>query len=139
MGDTRDKVRVKPEPRGKPRAKVDITCEIGGLKGAAIGQVRDLTEEGLRIFSPHNYAVGDRLGVTLQIPGFAQRFDFAVVVRRIDMAGMADLFELGCQFAHTGESAKLLKDLLWELHAGNLPEIQRKPGSKKTTRRIVKR
>lgn len=121
-----------------PRDKVEFECEVGGTQGACVGQVRDVTEDGCRIFCPHNYTDGDMLAVTFVIPSFSQRFDFVAKVMRTDFAADGKLYELGCKLIHTPSSRKLLKELIWQLHQGNVPEIQRKPGGKTTTRHIKK-
>lgn len=125
-------------PRKGARIPVAVDVEIGGVKGGAMGRALDITVEGIKIRSPHSYGVGTRLALTLHIPGFAQHFDFAAEVKWVEPAGSFEEFHLGCSFVHTTESHALLKNLLWELASGNLPEIQRVPG-KKTTRRDTRK
>lgn len=126
--------KTLPKNRTRLRMGVRVDVEIGGMKGAAVGRAVDLTEEGIQVRSPHNYGVGERLALSLHIPQFAPQFDFVATVMWIEPAGSTDEFLLGCRFLHTPESHKLLKNLLWEISTGNLPEIQRTPGQK-TTRR----
>jgi hypothetical protein len=120
------------------RDKVEFECEVGGTQGACLGQVRDITEDGCRIVCPHQYSEGDMLAVTFLIPSFSQRFDFVAKVMRVDFAADGKLYEFGCKLIHTPSSRKLLKELIWQLHQGNVPEIQRKPDGKSTTRHIKK-
>lgn len=121
------------------RAPVDIKCEIGGIHGGAIGKVRDLSQGGCRVFSPHSYATGDKVALTVLIEGFATPFDFTAEVKWLDMAGSGDLYEIGLRFHHTPETYNLLRQLLWEMNSGNLPEVQRKPGRGPTTTRHRRR
>lgn len=125
-----------PRPRKGARVPIAVDVEMGGAKGPAMARAIDLTVEGIKIRAPHSYSVGDRLALTLHIPGFAQEFRFASEVKWVDPAGSMEEFHLGCAFHHTAESQKLLKNLLWELASGNLPEILR---TKRTTRRNLKR
>ena len=53
---------------------------------------------------------------------------FKVEVRWVDFASKSKLYDVGARFIHTPRSKKLLKDLLWELQSGNLPEMERKDG-----------
>lgn len=134
--------RVKPSagvPRGKPRSKVDAICKITGSRGATMGRVRDLTEDGFRIFSPKSYEVGDVVAVELLIPGFTDLRDFKARIRWVDMAGSGEIYEIGCEFIHTAKTSRILKDLVWEYHSGNVSELQRKPGAKSTIRYVRKR
>jgi len=132
--------RYRPTQKGRKgqRIPIAIDVEIGGEKGGGMGRAVDLTHEGIQIRSPHSYAIGSRIAVSLHIPLFAPGLDFVAEVKWVDAAGTMDEFLLGCQFRHTAESSKLLETLLWELATGNLTEIQRKPG-KKTTRVFLKK
>jgi Tfp pilus assembly protein PilZ len=132
--------RYKVGARNRKGARIPIAVdvEIGGAKGGAMGRARDITVEGIQIRSPHSYAVGERLAITLHIPKFAQHFDFVAKVAWVEPAGSMEEFQIGCTFVHTTESQKLLKNLLWELASGNIPEILRAPG-KKTTRRDLRK
>ena len=121
------------------RSPVDIKCEIGGIHGATIGKVRDLSQGGCRVFSRHTYSTGDKVAITILIAGFATPFDFTAQVKWLDMAGSTDLYEIGLHFIHTPESFNQLKQLLWEMHSGNLPEVQRRRGAPKLTRRFNRR
>lgn len=112
--------------RGQRREMVELGCEIGGRLGGAWGEVLDLTEGGVRIRSPHNYSKGDRMAVTLLIPGISQRFDFVVEIRWVEVAGSTDAYDLGCSFVHSDETLSLAKMLRKEFLSGNLPQIRRK-------------
>ena len=124
-----------PRDKRQSRAPVDIRCEIGGLHGAAIGAVRDLSQGGCRIFCNKTVASGEKVALTILITGFATPFDFSAEVMWLDMAGSSDLYEIGLRFVHTPESFNQLRQLLWEMNSGNLPEVQRKRGAPKLTRR----
>lgn len=130
--------KVGPRNRKGQRIPIAVDVEIGGAKGGTMGRAIDITVEGIQIRSPHAYAVGERLAITLHIPRFSQQFDFVAKVQWLDPAGSTEEFLIGCTFVHTQESLKLLKNLLWELASGNIPDILRTPG-KKTTRRDVRK
>jgi hypothetical protein len=132
--------RYKPPPKARKgeRQPIAINVEIGGLKGGVIGRAMDLTVDGIKIRSPHNYGVGDRLALTLHIPGFATQFNFPAEVKWIDLAEPTNEYFLGCNFIHTPATHKLLQNLLWELSIGNIPEIVR-TSDHQTTRRKLKR
>lgn len=114
-----------PERRQR-REMVEFVCETGGRMGGARGEVLDLTESGVRIRSPHDYRKGDRLAVTLLVPGFSQQFDFIAEVRWVEVAGSTDAYDLGCLFLHTEETRSLVAMLRREFLQGNLPQIRRK-------------
>ena len=100
------------------REWVKIPVEIGGKAGAATGIALDLTEKGISLRVPHQYAVGDRLAVTLAVPRFQRGLDFVAEVRWVDAAGTLDEFLMGCEFVHTPETEEQLRKLIWEISAG---------------------
>ena len=122
--------RYRPTQQGRKdqRIPVELDVEIGGEKGGTIGRVVDLTLNGIQIRSLHNYGIGNRIALSLQIPGFAPGLDFVAEVKWIDPAGTTDAFLMGCGFIHTPESYRVLKGLIWEIASGNLTEIVRVPG-----------
>jgi hypothetical protein len=124
--------------RKEQRIPVALDVEIGGEKGGTMGRVIDLTLNGIQIRSPHNYGIGTRVALSLQIPKFAPGLDFVVEVKWIDPAGTTEEFLMGCKFVHTPESYNMLKGLVWEIASGNLTEIMRVPGQD-TRKRDAKR
>jgi hypothetical protein len=130
--------RYKAGPKGRKsiRIAIQVTVEIGGHKGAAIGKALDITPEGVLVRAPHSYGVGERVALTLRVPKFAQRFDFAAEVKWLEPAGSMKEFYIGCLFVHTAESKRLIDLLVWELATGNIPEALRV--HKRTTRRHVR-
>ena len=124
----------RSRPARSPRVNVDVFCSLGKASGRALGRIRDFTKDGCRIHTPRRVKVGETLPLHIQLPGFSQEFNFKVEVRWIDFAGKGNLYEIGARFVHTAKTQKILKDLLWELHSGNIPEMERKSGERSTQR-----
>ena len=116
------------------RLEVDVFCELGTPPRQALGRIRDFNENGCRIHTPRHVRETETLPLRIQLPGFSQEFNFKVEVRWVDFAGKSNLYDVGVRFIHTPRSKKILKDLLWELQSGNLPEMERKVGVTETRR-----
>ena len=124
----------RSRPKRRNRSNVDVFGSLGTGEARAIGRIRDVTEKGCRLLTDRKVKMGEVLPLHVQFPGFSQDFNFKVKVRWIDFAGEENLFEVGTQFVRTRKTDKILKNLLWELHSGNLPEIERKAGAASTRR-----
>ena len=150
----------EPPPQRYPaglteRAKARLTTrDAEALQGgqacvhpcsAAVGQTFQLSA-GESEVSPQRQAQCQPTGegvegthpLHVQLPGFSQDFNFKAQIQWVDYAGSANLFEVGAKFKLTTRTQKILKSLLWELHSGNLPEMERKPGVQ-STRRFTRR
>ncbi len=114
------------QPRKFPRVLVEIPLEIRGEQlFKASG--RDLTEEGVRVRAKGRLKQGDRVGVTLRIPGFANMdLNFSAEVRWAKLPEEGMECEAGLEFDLTPALRKKLQVLLWELQSGNVKEIERR-------------
>lgn len=94
-----------------PRLRIRIGLKLVGAKTAATGLVRDITENGLQVFSSKTFPAGTALQVALHLPGSAptHRFDAEVRWSKVDKQGH---HILGCRFVHGGDSRERLKDFL---------------------------
>ena len=139
-GKLRGRVDSGKRPRSD-RVNVDVFCELGTPPRRALGRIRDLNQNGGMIHTPRQMRVTETLALSIQLPGFSQEFKFKVEVRWVDIAsksklyysgkpnlhaGESNLYHVGVRFIHTPSSYKTLKNLLWELQSGHLPEMERK-------------
>ncbi|MBI2932676.1 MAG: PilZ domain-containing protein [Planctomycetes bacterium] len=114
------------KPRRSVRNLVDIPVEIRGEK-LVFGSGRDLSEAGLRVRLESRVRMGERVGVTFRLPGFANvDLNFSAEVRWVKAHPSGGVWEAGLEFDHTPETSKRIHLLLWELQAGNLKEIERR-------------
>jgi len=123
------------KPRCQPRILVDIPCEVRSDK-VAKGSARDLSENGVRVRLQGHVKLGDRVGISMRLPGFANMdLNFSGEVRWVMRPEMGLGCDAGIQFDHTPDSRKRVQLILWELQAGNLREVERR----QRTRRIERK
>jgi Tfp pilus assembly protein PilZ len=91
-------------------------------------RVRDLSEGGFRLFTCFPYRQGDPLRISMSIPGFGRRLGLTAEVRWFKAGEDDTPSTVGCRFVHSPLTVALVQDLMAELIAGNLPEIQRRSG-----------
>ena len=115
--------RNNPERRRSHRIQVQAQVEVGHARGCSLGWASDVSAEGIQIGVPLTAGVGDRLMISIQIPGFAPGLDFPAEVRWVDFAGTTKEYLLGCRFVENPDTDPSREALIWELVAGNLPEL----------------
>jgi hypothetical protein len=91
------------------RFKLIVPCEIRGSQGSSKVPLRDISLEGCRVISSATHAVGDALQLTIRLPDPVQ---VPAQVRWVDRDAGKEIFILGCEFAHTPETRKALRDAL---------------------------
>lgn len=117
--DTRRRV-PRLESARLDRMPVSIPAEAEGATAVA----RDLTDEGVRVVSTRSHPVGRRFALRLMLPGFAP-IDVACEVRWVDFHSDGRLYDMGCRFVHTRQSAPAVRLLAKEIAAGSIPEAKR--------------
>jgi len=95
--------------RKSGRFKLIVPCEIKGSKGTSKVPLRDISLDGCRVICSESHAVGDALQLSIGLPAPVQ---LPAHVRWVDRDASKELFILGCEFAHTPESRKALRDSL---------------------------
>jgi len=113
------------KPRRELRMLVDIRAELRGERAVLPASVRDLSVYGLRIRFAGRITLGERVGVTLTLPGFAS-IDFSGDVRWISRRDFGVEWDAGLEINHTEESRKTMQLLLWELQSGSLSQVERR-------------
>jgi len=103
-----------PEGQSSPgrktgRFRLIVPCEIQGSSGNSKVPLRDISLEGCRVICAEKHAPGDALQLTIRLPEPVQ---LPAQVRWVDRDAGQELFILGCEFVHTPESRKALKDAL---------------------------
>lgn len=96
-----------PSSRKSGRFKLIVPCEIKGSKGMV--PLRDISLDGCRVICSDNHAPGASLDLTIRLP---QPVQIPAHVRWVDRDKAKELFILGCEFAHTADSRKALRDAL---------------------------
>jgi hypothetical protein len=91
------------------RFRLIVPCEIKGSKGTSKLPLRDISLEGCRVICDENHPVGASLQLLIRLPA---PVTLPAVVRWVDRDAAKELFILGCEFSHTAESRKSLKDSL---------------------------
>jgi hypothetical protein len=89
------------------RVRLTVPCEIKGVQGKA--STRDLSVDGCVLSSPERSTVGDKLDLTLRLPG---KIEIQAEVRWVKADPAKDLFSLGCRFVHSDASQRSLKEML---------------------------
>jgi hypothetical protein len=96
----------------KARLPVDLWCEILGEGERAVGQIRNLAIGGGRVVSPSAFPVKGSITVILSGSRGAPDLDLKAHVRWLALNPVEGLFELGVQFAHSGDSANRVEQIL---------------------------
>ncbi len=123
------------KPRKAPRMLVDIPVEVRSEKTVS-GSGRDLTEDGIRVRLEQGVKLGDRIGISLTLPGFGNMdLNFSGEVRWVRRQDFGPGCDAGIEFDHTPDSRKKLQLLMWELQAGNLGEIERRTRTRRIERK----
>ncbi len=91
------------------RFKLIVHCEIRGSQGNNKVPLRDISLEGCRVISSESHAIGDAVQLSIHLPHPVQ---VPAQVRWVDRDAGKELFILGCEFAHTPETRKALRDAL---------------------------
>ncbi|HLY07856.1 MAG TPA: PilZ domain-containing protein [Planctomycetota bacterium] len=91
------------------RFKLIVPCEIKGSQGSSKLPLRDISLEGCRVISTEAHGVGDSVHLTIRLPS---PVEIPAHVRWVDRDAGKELYILGCEFAHTPESRKSLRDAL---------------------------
>ncbi len=95
--------------RKSGRFPLIVPCEIKGSKGSSKLPLRDISLDGCRVICDETRAVGDSLQLDIRLP---IPVCLPAVVRWVDRDAAKELFILGCEFTHTADSRKVLKDSL---------------------------
>ena len=95
--------------RKSGRFKLIVPCEIKGSKGSYMVPLRDISLDGCRVIGAESHAVGDALQLTLKLP---HPVSIPAVVRWVDRDAAKALYMVGCEFSHTADSRKLLREAL---------------------------
>lgn len=95
--------------RKSGRFRLIVPCEIKGSKGASMVPLRDISLDGCRIIGAAEHAPGDEITLTIRLP---HAVVLPAVVRWVDRDAAKAVFILGCEFAHSADSRKSLKDAL---------------------------
>jgi hypothetical protein len=95
--------------RKSGRFKLIVPCEIKGSKGTNKVPLRDISLDGCRVICSDSHAVGDAIELSIRLP---DPVELPAHVRWVDRDTGKELFILGCEFAHTTESRKALRDAL---------------------------
>jgi hypothetical protein len=98
-----------PGGRKTGRFKLIVPCEIQGSRGDGKVPLRDISLEGCRIISSTSHGVGDAIQLRIRLPDPVQ---VPAQVRWVDRDAGKELFILGCEFTHTPETRKALRDAL---------------------------
>ena len=102
------------------RVRIRLQAEIRGASHRFQAETRDISVDGMRLLSPIRMAVGERGGVTLDLPGGFR--PTASVEIRWEKPNGATTF-LGVQLIHTPETLKAFQKLLWEIESGRVKGI----------------
>jgi len=112
----------------KARVKVDLWCEILGVKERAVGHIRNLNVGGCRILSPSAFPIRGPISVVLAGPAEGPDIHLKAELRWMAMNPNEGPFELGCRFLHEGETAVQLEGMLkGVLKAQTRPEVRNQP------------
>jgi hypothetical protein len=95
--------------RKSGRFKLIVPCEIKGSKGSNKVPLRDISLDGCRVICSDSHVVGDAIELSIRLPDPVQ---IPAHVRWVDRDAGKELFILGCEFAHTPDSRKSLRDAL---------------------------
>jgi len=104
--------RGRPQKPRKTRVKVDLWCEILGVKDRAIGHIRNLTVGGCRILSPSAFPVRDTIQLVLAGNADGPDLHLKAQLRWLSLNPIEGPFEFGCQFVHSGETVQQVEQLL---------------------------
>ena len=115
------------KPRREARYLVDIPVAVRAERGLLQGSVRDLSVYGarLRVQGMVRVGVGERVGVTLAVPGFAP-MDFSGEVRWICRPQWGEGCDCGVELFHGAAALKTMQLLVWELQSGTLGDVERR-------------
>jgi hypothetical protein len=91
------------------RFRLIVPCEIKGSKGTSKLPLRDISLDGCRVICDETHGIGTSLQLHIRLP---IPVSIPAVVRWVDRDAAKELFILGCEFAHTADSRKSLKDAL---------------------------
>ena len=97
------------QSRKSGRFKLIVPCEIKGSKGVSKVPLRDISLDGCRVICSETHNAGDAIELSIRLP---QVVTLPAHVRWVDQDASKELFILGCEFAHTPESRKALRDAL---------------------------
>lgn len=95
--------------RKSGRFKLIVPCEIKGSTGSSKVPLRDISLDGCRVICSESHAPGDAIELSIRLP---EAVKLPAHVRWVDQDAGKELFILGCEFAHTPESRKALRDAL---------------------------
>jgi len=95
--------------RKSGRFKLIVPAEIKGSKGTSKVPLRDISLDGCRVICSESHGVGDAIDLSIRLPTPVQ---IPAHVRWVDRDAGKELFILGCEFAHTADSRKALRDAL---------------------------
>jgi PilZ domain-containing protein len=127
------------KPRAQPRFLVDIPVEIRSIK-VLKGSGRDLSEDGIRVRLDGHVKLGERVGVTLRIPGFANHdLNFSAEVRWVKRPPLAMGCDAGVAFDHTADTRRRIQLLMRELEQGNMREVERRSRTKRISAEEMQR
>ena len=112
------------QPRRHPRILVEIPIEIRAER-VHKASARDLSEGGVRLRMDARVRVGDRVGVTLNVPKWAA-INVAAEVRWVRPHESGVGCDAGLEFDHTPATQKHIASLLWELQTGDLASVSRR-------------
>lgn len=127
------------KPRAQPRFLVDIPVELRSDK-VVKGSCRDVAEGGIRVRLEGHVKLGERVGVTLHIPGFANHdLNFGGEVRWVLRPPMSMGCDAGIAFDHQPDTRKRMQLFMRELEQGNMREIERRTRTKRMSQDEMRR
>ncbi|MBI3855086.1 MAG: PilZ domain-containing protein [Planctomycetes bacterium] len=115
MGDTTHIAKAyhgRQQLARKARIKVDLWCQLLGSRDRAVGHIRNLTVGGCRILSPSAFPVRETFSLVLAGSASGPDLHLKAQLRWLALNPEEGPFELGCQFVHSGDSARQVEGLL---------------------------
>ncbi len=112
------------QPRRHPRVLVDMSVEVRAERMLR-ANARDLSEAGVRLRIQGRVRTGDRVGMTIHVPG---RPDVVVPaeVRWVCPHDSGVGCDAGLEFDHSPLTQRRIGAVLWDLQTGELASIARR-------------
>ena len=114
----------RAKPLSLPRTAVDMEVEVRGETRPFTARARDISSHGLRLRGPLRVAPGERVGLTLVLPG-GDRIS-APAEGRWGVEEPGGTWVSGVQFVPGAESQRLVCQLAHDLETGKLASALRR-------------
>ena len=102
----------RPQKPRKTRVKVDLWCEILGVKDRAVGHIRNLTVGGCKVLSPSAFPIRDTISLVLAGDADGPDLRLKAQLRWLAINPVEGPFEFGCQFVHSDDTIQQVEQLL---------------------------